>query len=105
MRLSLAAVGLDLLPCCLQVLTRQRFLQQANYARLGLCRPCVREFMQPTSGFITGSLWPGFTVPPSCPPGLPRHLTHNLAVLHVLSHSLYFGFASSAADSNYYDLR
>ena len=47
--------------------------------------------MQRTSGFVADSVWPGFTVPPSCPPRLPRHLTHDLAALHVLSHSLSFG--------------
>jgi len=30
-------------------------------------------------------------VPLSCPPGLPRHLTHDLAALHVFSHLLSFG--------------
>ena len=84
-------VGLDPFPCHLQVLSRQRFLQQATGARLGFCRPCVRVFMQRTSGFVTGSLLPGYTVPPPCPPGLPRHLTHDLAVLHVPSHTLSFG--------------
>jgi len=57
-------------------------------------RPCVRVFMQRTSGFVTGSLWPGFTVPPPHPPGLPRHLTHDLTALHVLNHSLSFGPSS-----------
>jgi len=47
--------------------------------------------MQRTSSFVAGSVWHGFTVPPSCPPGLPQHLTHDLAALHVLSHSLSFG--------------
>ncbi len=47
--------------------------------------------MQRTSGFVAGSLWPGFTEPPLHPPGLHRHLTHDLAALHVLSHSLSFG--------------
>ena len=47
--------------------------------------------MQRTSGFVAGSVWPGFTVPPSCPPGSPRLLTHDLAALHVFSHSLSFG--------------
>ena len=47
--------------------------------------------MQRTSGFVAGGLWPGFTEPPPRPPGLHRHLTHDLAALHVLSHSLSFG--------------
>ena len=46
--------------------------------------------MQRTSGFVADSVWPGFTAPPSCPPELPRHLTHDLAALHVFSHSLSF---------------
>jgi len=48
-------------------------------------------FMQRTSGFVAGSVWPGFTEPPSYPPGLHRHLTHDLTALHVLSHLLSFG--------------
>jgi len=65
--------------------------------------------MQRASSFVAGSVWPGFTVPPSCPPGLPRHLTHDLVVLHVLSHSLSFGpslspSGLSSPGSNYYDL-
>ena len=47
--------------------------------------------MHRTSGFVPNSLWPGFTVPPLCSPGLPRLLTHDLTALHVLSHSLSFG--------------
>jgi hypothetical protein len=47
--------------------------------------------MQRTSGFVTGSLWPGFTEPHPCPPGLHRHLTHDLTALHILSHLLSFG--------------
>ena len=50
--------------------------------------------MQRTSGFVTGSLWPGFTVPPLHPPGLHRHLTHDLTASHVLSHLLSFGPSS-----------
>ncbi len=89
-----ALVGLDTLPCRLQVLSRQRTLQQATCARCRLCQPCVRVLMQRTSGFVTGSLWPGFTAPPPRPPGLPRLLTHDLAALHVFSHSLSFGPSS-----------
>jgi hypothetical protein len=38
--------------------------------------------MQRTSGFVAGSVGPGFTVPPSRPPGSLRHLTHDLVALH-----------------------
>ena len=97
------------LPRQLQVLSRQRRLQQATCARHLLCRPCVRVFMQRTSGFVTDSLWPGFTRPPFCPPRLPRLLTHDLAALHVLGHSLSFGpslLPCGLIDpgSSYYDL-
>ena len=65
--------------------------------------------MQRTSCFVTGSVWPGFTVPPSCPPGLPRHLTHDIVALHVLAHSLSFSPSLSpygliGPGFNYYDL-
>ena len=74
-----------------------------------LCRPCIRVFMQRTSGFVAGSVWPGFTVPPSCPPGSLRHLTHDLVALHVLGYSLSFGpsllpCGLSGPGSNCYDL-
>ena len=87
----------------------QRRLQQATSAYQLLCRPCIRVFMQRTSGFVAGSVWPGFTVPPSCPPGSLRHLTHDLVALHVLGYSLSFGpsllpCGLSGPGSNYYDL-
>jgi hypothetical protein len=84
-------VGLDPLARRLQILSRQRRLQQATSACQLLCRPCIRVLMQRTSGFVTGSVWPSFTVPPSCPPGSLRHLTHDLVALHVLGYSLSFG--------------
>lgn len=104
-----AFVGLDPLPRRLQVLSRQRRLQQATCACQLLCRPCIRVFMQRTSGFVAGSVWPGFTLPPSCPPGSLRHLTHDLVALHVLGYSLSFGpsllpCGLSGPGSNYYDL-
>jgi len=66
-------------------------------------------FVQRSSGFVAGSVWPGFTVPPSCPPGLLRHLTHDLVALHVLSHSLSFSpsllpYGLISPGVSYYDL-
>jgi len=65
--------------------------------------------MQRTSGFVAGSVWPGFTVPPSCPPGSLRHLTHDLMALHVFGYSLSFGPSLSPSGLigpgyNYYGL-
>jgi hypothetical protein len=84
-------VGFNPLPCLLQVLSRQRRLQQAACACHRLCRPCAWVLMERTSSFVTGRLTPSFTGLPLCRPGLPRHLTHDLAVFHVFSHSLTFG--------------
>ena len=50
--------------------------------------------MQRACGFVTGSFWPGFTEPHPRPPGLHRHLTHDLTALHILSHLLSFGPSS-----------
>ena len=47
--------------------------------------------MRRTSSFVTSRLRPSFTGLPPCQPGFPRHLTHDLTALHVLSHSLTFG--------------
>ena len=48
-----AFVGLDPLPCQLQVLSRQRRFQQAACACLGLCRPCVPVLQKRAAGFVT----------------------------------------------------
>ena len=71
-------VGLDPLPRPLQVLSRQRSLQQEASSRLRRCRPCALVFTRRAAGFVTGELTPGFTRRFPLPPGSPRHLTHGL---------------------------
>ena len=53
---STTTIGLDPLPRSLQVLSRQRRLQQATCARKLLCRPSIRVLMQRTSDFVAGSV-------------------------------------------------
>ena len=64
-----AFVGLDPLPRRLQVLSRQRRLQQGACPRLRPCRPCARVLMGRAAGFVTGRIAPGFTVRYAHPPG------------------------------------
>jgi hypothetical protein len=75
---SRALVGLDPLPRLLQVLSRQRRLQQTTSACHLLCRPCARVLKRRAAGFVAGKITKGFTPRYACPPGLPRHLTHGL---------------------------
>ena len=89
-----ALVGPHPLPRSLQVLSRQRCLQQH--------RPRAPVFMARASGFVASGLARGFTARSPRPPGSHRHLTHDPRHRHVLKHSLAFG--PSSRDGDYYGL-
>jgi hypothetical protein len=54
-------VGLDPLARHLQVLSRQRHLQQASWTCHQLCRPCAPVRKKRAAGFVADRVTPGFT--------------------------------------------
>ena len=74
-----ALVGLHALPRLLQVLSRQRSVQQRASPCILARRPRVPSFTTRASGFVADGSTPGFTVRFLRPPGFsPASLTHGL---------------------------